>query len=104
MPMKIESRHFGEVLVLVPDVVKDEHGCFMETYRWDVFMDLRLPNTVVQENLSSSRKGAVRGLHFQCQPAVGKLMRVTRGAAYLVAVDVRPNSPSVGKWVGVEAS
>ena len=104
MPVKIESRHFGEVVVLVPDVFKDERGYFMETYRADTFGELGLPKNFVRENHSYSRKGVVRGLHFQWEPPMGKLMRVTRGTAFLVAVDARPGSASVGKWVGVEAS
>ena len=102
--MKIESRHFHDVVVLVPEVLEDERGYSMETYRADWFRDLGLPQSVVQENHSYSRTGVVRGLHFQWAPAMGKLMRVTRGTAFLVAVDVRPGSPSVGKWVGIEVS
>jgi len=104
MPLKIESRHFGEVVVLVPEVFTDERGYFLEAYRADRFGELGLPTTFVQENHSYSRKGVVRGLHFQWEPPMGKLMRVTRGTAFLVAVDARRGSPSVGKWVGIEAS
>ena len=104
MPLKIESRHFGEVVVLVPEVFKDERGYFLEAFRADRFGELGLPTTFVQENHSYSRKGVVRGLHFQWEPPMGKLMRVTRGTAFLVAVDARRGSPSVGKWVGIEAS
>jgi dTDP-4-dehydrorhamnose 3,5-epimerase len=104
MPLKIESRHLGEVVVLVPQVFTDERGYFMETFRSDGFRELGLPQTFVQENHSYSKKGVLRGLHFQWEPPMGKLMRVTRGAAFFVAVDVRPGSPAVGKWVGIEAS
>jgi dTDP-4-dehydrorhamnose 3,5-epimerase len=104
MPVKIESRHFDEVVALVPDVFKDERGYFMEAYRADTFGEIGLPKNFVQENHSYSRKGVVRGLHFQWEPPMGKLMRVTRGGAFLVAVDLRPGSPSVGKWFGIEAS
>jgi dTDP-4-dehydrorhamnose 3,5-epimerase len=104
MPLKIESRHLGEVVVLVPQVFEDERGYFMETFRADTFRDLGLPQSFVQENHSYSRKGVLRGLHFQWDPPMGKLMRVTRGTAFLVAVDVRQGSPTVGKWVGIEAS
>jgi dTDP-4-dehydrorhamnose 3,5-epimerase len=58
----------------------------------------------VQDNHSGSTKGVVRGLHFQWEPPMGKLMRVTKGTAFLVAVDVRKGSPWLGKWVGIEAS
>jgi dTDP-4-dehydrorhamnose 3,5-epimerase len=104
MPLKIESRHLGEVVVLAPQIFEDERGYFLETFRADSFRELGLPQSFVQENHSYSRKGVLRGLHFQWNPPMGKLMRVTRGAAFLVAVDVRPGSPTVGKWVGIEAS
>jgi dTDP-4-dehydrorhamnose 3,5-epimerase len=104
MPIKIESRHLGEVAVLVPQVFEDERGYFMETFRADSFNNLGLPQTFVQENHSCSKKGVLRGLHFQWDPPMGKLMRVTHGVAFLVAVDVRPGSPTVGKWFGIESS
>jgi dTDP-4-dehydrorhamnose 3,5-epimerase len=104
MPSKIESRHLGEVVVLVPQAFEDERGYFMEAYRSDSFRDLGLPHNFVQENQSYSKKGVLRGLHFQWEPPMGKLMRVTRGSAFLVAVDVRLGSPTVGQWVGIEAS
>jgi dTDP-4-dehydrorhamnose 3,5-epimerase len=91
MALRIESRHLGEVVVHVPDFFKDDSGYFMETYRADSFKDLGLPDTFSQDNHSSSRKGVVRGLHFQWEPPMGKPMRVTRGTAFLAAVDVRPD-------------
>lgn len=104
MPLKIESRHLGEITVLAPQVFEDERGYFMESFRADTFKDLGLPPSFVQENHSYSRKGVLRGLHFQWDPPMGKLMRVTRGTAFLVAVDVRTGSPTVGNWFGLEAS
>ena len=104
MPLKMESRHLGEIVVLVPQVFEDGRGYFMGTFRADSFKDLGLPQSFVQENHSYSRKGVVRGLHFQWDPPMGKLMRVTRGAAFLVAVDVRPGSPTLGKWFGIEST
>ncbi|HSZ20157.1 MAG TPA: dTDP-4-dehydrorhamnose 3,5-epimerase [Candidatus Acidoferrum sp.] len=104
MPPKIESRHLGEIAVLVPQVFEDERGYFMESFRGDSSKDLGLPQSFVQENHSYSRKGVLRGLHFQWDPPMGKLMRVTRGVAFLVAVDIRSGSPTVGKWFGTEAS
>ena len=104
MGLKIVSRHLGELVVLVPDVFRDDRGYFMEAYRADNFAELGLPQSFPQWNHSCSRKGVVRGLHFQWDPPMGKLMRVTRGTAFLVAVDVRPGSPTVGEWVGIEAS
>lgn len=104
MPIQIESRHFGEVAVLVPEVFEDSRGFFMETYREDQFRDLGLPTHFAQDNHSRSVKDTVRGLHFQWEPPMGKLMRVTVGSAFLVAVDIRQSSPMLGKWVGVVAS
>jgi dTDP-4-dehydrorhamnose 3,5-epimerase len=104
MQIKIESRHLRDVVVVVPDVFQDSRGFFSETFRADQFQSLGLPTEFVQDNHSRSARGVVRGLHFQWQPPMGKLMRVTVGSAFLVAVDIRKGSPTLGKWVGVEAS
>lgn len=99
------SRHIGgEVVVLTPKVHEDPRGFFMETYREDRFRALGLPTRWAQDNHSSSARGVVRGLHFQWDPPMGKLMRVTRGAAHLVAVDVRKGSPTLGRSFGIECS
>jgi dTDP-4-dehydrorhamnose 3,5-epimerase len=76
----------------------------METFREDQFKALGLPTHFVQDNHSRSVKGVVRGLHFQWDPPMAKLMRVSVGSAFLVAVDIRKGSPTFGKWVGVESS
>jgi len=104
MQIKIESRALGDVVVLVPEVFQDGRGFFTETFRADQFKAFGLPTEFVQDNHSRSAKGVVRGLHFQWEPPMGKLMRVTAGSAFLVAVDIRKGSPTIGKWVGVEAS
>ena len=104
MAFELESRHLGEVVVLVSTAFADDRGHFMETYREDQFREMGLPTSFVQDNHSYSRKGVVRGLHFQWEPPMGKLMRVTRGAAYFVAVDLRLGSPTLGKWVGIEST
>jgi len=93
-----------DVAVVVPEAFQDSRGFFMETYREDEFKANGLPTSFVQDNHSRSAKGVVRGLHFQWQPAMGKLMRVSLGSALLVAVDVRKGSPTLGKWVGIEVS
>jgi dTDP-4-dehydrorhamnose 3,5-epimerase len=92
------------VAVIVPTVLGDDRGFFMETYRYDNFRDLGLPTEWVQDNHSRSSKGVLRGLHFQWDPPMSKLMRVTRGAAFLVAVDIRKGSPTVGQWFGLEVT
>jgi dTDP-4-dehydrorhamnose 3,5-epimerase len=104
MAFEVQSRHLGDVVVLVSKAFEDHRGYFMETYREDQFRELGLPGAFLQDNHSFSKKGVVRGLHFQWEPPMGKLMRVTRGAAFLVAVDLRLASPTLGKWVGVEAT
>jgi dTDP-4-dehydrorhamnose 3,5-epimerase len=104
MQIKIESTYLRDVVVIVPDIFQDSRGFFSETFRADQFESLGLPTEFVQDNHSRSARGVVRGLHFQWEPAMGKLMRVTIGSAFLVAVDIRKGSPTFGKWVGVEAS
>ena len=104
MQIRVESKHLGEVVVLVPDIFQDRRGFFMETFREDEFEANGLPTRFVQDNHSRSAKGVVRGLHFQWDPPMGKLMRVSLGSAFLVAVDIRKDSPTIGQWVGIEAS
>jgi dTDP-4-dehydrorhamnose 3,5-epimerase len=104
MPFRIESSQLRDVIVLVPDAYEDERGYFMEAFHADQFRSLGLPNHFPQDNQSRSRQGVIRGLHFQWDPPMGKLMRVTHGAAFLIAVDIRKGSPTLGKWVGIEAS
>ena len=104
MKIKIESVHLGAVAVVVPEIFQDKRGFFSEVYRADQFAELGLPTSFVQENHSGSVKNVLRGLHFQWQPEMGKLMRVTKGSAYLVAVDIRVKSPTLGQWYGTEIS
>jgi len=104
MQITIEAKHLNGVVVLRHEVFHDERGFFMEAYRKDLFQALGLPGEFVQLNHSRSVRGVVRGLHFQWDPPMSKLMRVTVGTAFLVAVDIRKNSPTLGKWVGVEVS
>jgi len=104
MDFRVESRFFEDVVVIVPDIFRDERGFFMETFREDQFKALGLPHQFVQDNHSRSTQGVLRGLHFQWDPPMGKLMRVSLGRAFLVAVDIRKGSPTFGKWAGVEAS
>ena len=104
MQVIVESEHFRDVKVIVPELFQDDRGFFMEAFREDLYAELGLPTTFLQDNHSGSVKGVLRGLHFQWEPPMGKLMRVTRGSAFLVAVDIRHGSPTLGQWVGVEAS
>lgn len=104
MGFRIESKQLGEIIVLVPDIYEDDRGWFMESYRADKFGDLGLPGTFVQDNHSLSKFGVIRGLHFQWDRPMSKLMRVTAGRAFVVAVDIRKGSPTLGQWYGLELS
>ncbi len=104
MRITMESQHLNGLKVIIPGIFEDERGFFSEVYRQDQFEELGLPGVFVQENHSRSLKGVVRGLHFQWDPPMGKLMRVTVGHAYLVSVDIRLGSPTLGRWHGVEVS
>lgn len=88
-----------DVLLLEHETFEDDRGYFMEVYRRDMFRELGLPDLFVQLNESRSRRNVIRGLHFQWEPPMGKLMRVAEGAAFLVAVDIRHDSPTLGRWV-----
>lgn len=105
MPLQLDSLHLGgDVAVLVPKVLGDDRGFFMETYRADNFREFGLPTQWAQDNHSRSARGVLRGLHFQWVPPMSKLMRVTSGSAFLVAVDIRKGSPTLGRWFGLEVS
>ena len=90
-----------DLYIIEPTVFGDERGYFMETYSKKDFFEAGLTMEFVQDNESKSRKGVLRGLHFQTQKTQGKLVRVTSGAVYDVAVDLRKGSPTYGQWEGV---
>ena len=102
--MKIVACDIEGPLVIEPTVHGDDRGFFMESWNRAAFADAGLDPHFVQDNHSRSSRGVLRGLHFQNPGAQGKLVRVTSGAVYDVAVDVRRSSPNFGKWVGVELS
>lgn len=104
MRPEVMSTEIDDALILVPEVFRDERGFFTEVYRRDTFADAGLPTEFVQLNHSRSTRNVLRGLHFQWDPPMGKLMRVTVGEAFLVAVDLRKDSPTVGRWTGVTLS
>ncbi len=103
--MKVTQTKLDGVLILEPKVFGDDRGFFMESFNQRVF-DEAVGHHVefVQDNHSRSAKGVLRGLHYQIQRAQGKLVRVTRGAVFDVAVDIRRSSRTFGKWVGVDLS
>ena len=92
------------VVVIEPTVFGDDRGYFMETYQIDDFAAAGIDKPFVQDNQSRSTKGVLRGLHFQTKHTQGKLVRVTLGEVFDVAVDCRPNSKTFGKWVGATLS
>ena len=90
------------VLIIEPRVFSDDRGFFLETYNAARFREAGLPEAFPQDNHSRSKRGVLRGLHYQEPNPQGKLVRCTRGAIYDVAVDIRVGSPTFAKWVGVE--
>ena len=104
MAFTFEKTSLPGVMVIQPQVFGDSRGYFMETYKISDFADAGINREFVQDNESSSTKGVLRGLHFQKEHTQGKLVRVTHGEVFDVAVDVRPGSVTYGKWTGVTLS
>jgi dTDP-4-dehydrorhamnose 3,5-epimerase len=102
--MKFEPSVIPEVVVIEPHVFGDDRGFFMETYEARVFAAAGIGEVFVQDNHSGSRRGTLRGLHYQLQRPQGKLLRVVAGEIYDVAVDLRRHSPTFGKWMGLVLS
>lgn len=104
--MNIIETAIPDVKIIEPDVYGDERGFFMETWQQKKFEELVTGKTTyfVQDNHSKSKKGILRGLHFQSANTQGKLVRVVSGEVFDVAVDVRPHSATFGKWIGVYLS
>jgi dTDP-4-dehydrorhamnose 3,5-epimerase len=92
------------VLLIEPDVYRDERGFFLETYHAEKYRGLGIPGPFVQDNHSRSVKGTLRGIHLQVRRPQGKLVRVIEGEVYDIAVDVRRGSPTFGRWVGMTLS
>jgi dTDP-4-dehydrorhamnose 3,5-epimerase len=105
MPFSFQKLAIPDVLLITPPISDDERGFFMETYKRSAFAAAGIDENFVQENHSGSERGVLRGLHFQREPyAQGKLVRVLRGEIFDVAVDIRPGSPTRGKWIGLTLS
>ena len=106
MPFSIERTSIPDVLIVRPQLFPDERGWFAEIAQVGAFEVLGegLPTQFAQVNQSRSAQGVIRGLHFQWDPPQGKLMRVVAGRALMVAVDIRPGSPTLGRHVAVEGS
>ena len=93
-----------DLIIIKTNIFEDTRGYFMETYNRRDFEKAGIKADFVQDNQSKSKKGVLRGLHFQVKNPQGKLVRVTRGEVFDVAVDLRPKSKSFGKWYGVNLS
>lgn len=105
MPYTVTQTALPEVLILEPKVFGDDRGFFFESFNQRDFQQTTgLDVNFVQDNHSKSSQGVLRGLHYQIKHPQGKLVRVTQGAVFDVAVDLRRSSPNFGKWVGVELS
>ena len=106
-PLKLTAKKtpLQDVLVIEPKVFGDERGWFYESFNQQEFLTTTGINTpFVQDNHSLSKQGILRGLHYQTQHVQGKLVRVTRGVVFDVAVDLRQSSPTFGQWFGLELS
>jgi len=102
MPFEFKRLEIPDVILIKPKVFEDERGFFMETYKKPDFERAGIKGEFVQDNHSYSKYGVLRGLHFQREPyAQAKIVRCIRGVIYDVAVDLRKNSPTLGKYVGV---
>lgn len=102
--MQYQPLAIKDVVLMKPKVFGDERGFFMETFRLNEFRKHCGDYEFVQDNHSKSKKGILRGLHYQLKKPQGKLVRVTQGRVFDVAVDMRADSPTFGEWAGVELS
>jgi len=102
--MQFIKQEIQDVLLCQPTVFQDERGFFLESYKKTAFSNAGISEEFVQDNHSRSKQGVLRGLHYQIQNPQGKLVRVIVGEIFDAAVDIRKNSPTFGKWVGVHLS
>jgi dTDP-4-dehydrorhamnose 3,5-epimerase len=102
--MEVIATAIHDVLLLQPRVFSDSRGFFLESYNKRTLADLGIEAEFVQDNQSHSVKNVLRGLHYQVEQEQGKLIRVLQGEIFDVAVDLRPHSPTRGKWVGERLS
>ena len=102
--MKVTKTRLSEVLIFEPDVFTDTRGFFLESWNRKNYEQVGIKEEFVQDNISFSKKGILRGLHFQYPKAQGKLVQVISGLVFDVAVDIRPNSAQFAQWVSTELS
>jgi dTDP-4-dehydrorhamnose 3,5-epimerase len=98
------SSNLPEIIIIEPDVFGDDRGRFLETYQAKRYVDYGIPDGFVQDNISYSSKGVLRGLHYQLRQPQGKLVWAVQGEIYDVAIDIRKDSPTFGKWESVMLS
>lgn len=101
---KFIKTQINDMFIVEPQIFGDNRGYFLETYHFDEFKKAGINVNFVQDNQSKSSRGVLRGLHFQTKRPQGKLVRVIQGEVFDVGVDLRKNSPTFGKWVGVTLS
>ena len=104
MAVSVTPLSLPEVLLITPVCYEDHRGFFMETWHQEVYRQAGLPERFVQDNRSHSKKGVLRGLHYQLRHPQGKLVYPVTGAIFDVAVDIRPDSVTFGRWTGAELS
>lgn len=102
--MNVQPTGLPEVLLITPRIFRDNRGAFWEAWNQKAFVDTGLPSNWVQDNCSVSARNVVRAIHYQLDQPQGKLIRVTHGAVFDVAVDLRRSSPNFGRHVAVELS
>jgi dTDP-4-dehydrorhamnose 3,5-epimerase len=102
--MRFIDTELPGLIIIEPDVFEDRRGHFLETYHAKKYADAGIPGPFVQDNFSRSLKGTVRGLHYQRKNGQGKIVYVTDGSVFDVAVDLRSGSPTFGRWVGMDLS
>ena len=102
--MQVKESRLPEVLTIEPKIFTDERGMFMETWNQSRYAEFGIPSGFVQDNISVSKKGVIRGLHFQNPIQQGKLIQVLQGEIFDVAVDIRTDSEYFGQWVGIRLS
>ena len=98
MPLEIIDKSLNGLVLFQPKVYSDDRGYFFESWRSDEFEEFGINVNFKQDNNSFSKKNVLRGMHFQWDKPQGKLLRITNGSALVVELDIRPNSPTLGKW------
>ena len=102
--IKVKSTSLEGFLIVEPNCYKDDRGFFLETYQEDIYKAAGITDKFVQDNQSRSIKGVIRGLHFQVNRPQAQIVTIMRGSVFDVGVDLRQNSPTFGRWHGVELS